>query len=208
MTKEKPAVTKGLAAEKPAVAKGPAAEKPAVTKGPAAEKPTMVDNLYKTLNDRYYNIYFFVMHYNDYIYSSHKYDNSNLLSMLDVHTLSYIEDNPGTTPLELIKYWDKTKGAISQILTRLSAQGLIEKRKEDGNAKNLHLYVTPQGAKTSKAHKMYDIKDIAKTMSELQEKCSPEEIEIFYKVIGVYNEVIKKDFEINKNKKANSSKMS
>jgi len=172
----------------------------AVPKEKAIKKPTMVDNLYKTLNDRYYNIYFFVMHYNDYIYSSHEYDNVHPLSMLDVHTLSYIEDNPGTTPQELIVYWDKTKGSISQILTRLTDMGLIEKRKAADNAKNLHLYVTPEGAKTSKAHKMYDIKDIAKTMSELQEKCSPEEIETFYKVIGVYNEVIKKDFEINKSK--------
>jgi len=174
----------------------------AVPKEKAIKKPTMVDNLYKTLNDRYYNIYFFVMHYNDYIYSSHEYDNVHPLSMLDVHTLSYIEDNPGTTPQELIVYWDKTKGSISQILTRLTDMGLIEKRKAADNAKNLHLYVTPEGAKTSKAHKMYDIKDIAKTMSELQEKCSPEEIETFYKVIGVYNEVIKKDFEINKSKTA------
>jgi len=173
-----------------------------VPKEKAIKKPTMVDNLYKTLNDRYYNIYFFVMHYNDYIYSSHEYDNVHPLSMLDVHTLSYIEDNPGTTPQELIVYWDKTKGSISQILTRLTDMGLIEKRKAADNAKNLHLYVTPEGAKTSKAHKMYDIKDIAKTMSELQEKCSPEEIETFYKVIGVYNEVIKKDFEINKSKTA------
>jgi len=172
-----------------------------MTKEEPTKNITLVDDLYKTLNDRYYSIYFFVMHYNDYIYSSHKYDNNEPISMLDVHTLSYIEDNPGTTPQELIKYWDKTKGAISQILTRLTNQGLIEKRKQDGNAKNIHLYVTPQGAKTSKAHKMFDIEDISKTMAELQEKCSPEEIDTFYKVIKVYNDVIKKDFEINKHKK-------
>ena len=83
---------------------------------------------------------------------------------------------------------------------KLMKKAAVEKRKEAGNAKNLHLYVTAEGAKTSKAHKMYDINDIAKTMSELQEKCSPEEIDTFYKVIGVYNEVIKKDFEINKTK--------
>ena len=46
--------------------------------------------------------------------------------------------------------------------------------------------------------RMYDILDIAKTMSQLQKQCSAEEIEAFYHVISVYNEVIKKDFEINK----------
>ena len=105
------------------------------------------------------------------------------------------EDHPGTSSGELIQYWDKTKGTISQILTRLE---LIEKRKKEGNAKNLYLYVTQEGSRVSKAHKMYDILDITKIMSQLQEKCSAEEIEAFYHVISVYNEVIKKDFEINK----------
>lgn len=64
--------------------------------------------------------------------------------------------------------------------------------------KTIYLYVTAEGSRVSKAHKMYDILDIAKTMSQLQKQCSAEEIEAFYHVISVYNEVIKKDFEINK----------
>lgn len=158
---------------------------------------TMVNETYKILNSRISNLYQFVMHYNEYIYSSHKYYGDQALTMIEVHTLTYIEDNPGTTPAELIKYWDKTKGAISQILGRLEKWGLITKRKKEGNAKNIHLYVTPYGARMSQAHKVFDINDIAKTMSQLQEKCTTEEIEIFYKVIAVYNDVIKKDFELN-----------
>ena len=163
--------------------------------------PTIIDNTYKALNDRHNSIYQFVMHYNDYIYSSHKYNDEEPITMIEVHTLSYIEDHPGTTPSDLIRYWDKTKGAISQILTCLTNRDLIVKCKKDGNAKSIHLYVTEKGAKVSKEHKMYDIKDITKTMSSLQEKCSIEEIEHFYKVIAVYNDVIKKDFEINKGKR-------
>ena len=138
------------------------------------------------------------MHYNDYIMSAHQYGDNYTLTMMEVHTLSYIEDHPGTSSGELIQYWDKTKGTISQILTKLEKLELIEKSKKDGNAKNLYLYVTAEGSRVSKAHKMYDILDIAKTMSQLQKQCSAEEIEAFYHVISVYNEVIKKDFEINK----------
>ena len=130
--------------------------------------------------------------------SAHQYGDNYTLTMMEVHTLSYIEDHPGTSSGELIQYWDKTKGTISQILTKLEKLELIEKRKKDGNAKNLYLYVTAEGSRVSKAHKMYDILDIAKTMSQLQKQCSAEEIEAFYHVISVYNEVIKKDFEINK----------
>lgn len=124
--------------------------------------------------------------------SAHQYGDNYTLTMMEVHTLSYIEDHPGTSSGELIQYWDKTKGTISQILTKLEKLELIEKRKKDGNAKNLYLYVTAEGSRVSKAHKMYDILDIAKTMSQLQKQCSAEEIEAFYHVISVYNEVIKK----------------
>ena len=165
---------------------------------PDLTNPTIIDNTYSVLNNRYNNLYQFVMHYNDYIMSAHQYGDNYTLTMMEVHTLSYIEDHPGTSSGELIQYWDKTKGTISQILTKLEKLELIEKRKKDGNAKNLYLYVTAEGSRVSKAHKMYDILDIAKTMSQLQKQCSAEEIEAFYHVISVYNEVIKKDFEINK----------
>lgn len=89
--------------------------------------------------------------------SAHQYGDNYTLTMMEVHTLSYIEDHPGTSSGELIQYWDKTKGTISQILTKLEKLELIEKRKKDGNAKNLYLYVTAEGSRVSKAHKMYDI---------------------------------------------------
>ncbi|MCC8128233.1 MAG: MarR family transcriptional regulator [Clostridiales bacterium] len=163
--------------------------------------PTIIDNTYTLLNDRHNNIYQFVMHYNDYIYSIHTYAGSEELTMLEVHTLSYIEDHPGCTSNDLIQYWDKTKGLISQMLSRLEKLGLIEKKKKDGNAKNLYLYATEEGIRVSKSHKMYDITDITKTISQLQKECTAEEIESFYHVISVYNDVIKRDFEIGNRKR-------
>lgn len=160
-------------------------------------KASIIDSTYETLNERYDHIYSFVMHYNEYIYSTHNYGSEFPLTMIEVHTLSYIDDNPGTTPTDLVRHWDKTKGAISQILTRLVGYGLIVKRKEEGNDKTIHLYVTPEGEAVSKNHKLYDINDITKTMNSLLQKCTMEELETFYKVIAVYDEVIKADFEIN-----------
>ena len=159
----------------------------------------MIDSAYTTLSKRYDRLYSFVMHYSEYIYSIHQYD-SRLpvtLTMIEAHTLSYIEDHPGTTPTELVKFWDKTKGAISQVLTRLFNLNLIEKRKENGNAKTLHLYVTAEGQQISQAHKLYDINDIVKTMTELKKHCTTDELDAFYKVIAVYDDVIRTDFEIN-----------
>lgn len=161
----------------------------------------MIDETFHALNERHNNIYQFVIHYNDYIVSVHDYGEGIPLTMIEAHTLTYIEENPGTTITELARYWGKTKGALSQTVSRLTDKGLVDKTKTADNAKNVRLYATETGIRLSKAHKLYDTVDIAKTMGELRKECTIDEIEAFYKVISVYNKVIKKDFEINKTQK-------
>ena len=161
------------------------------------DDPIAIDSIFQLLNSRYTQLYRFVMRYNKYIHSSHRYGDVEPLTMIEVHTLTYIEDNPGITPSDLVRYWELTKGAISQILSRLCDRGFITKEKAPDNAKTVLLYATDEGRRISLAHKLYDIKDISKTMSHLQKKLTPEEIDIFYKVIGVYNDVIAADFELN-----------
>lgn len=176
---------------------------------PINERPdndSIVDETFRTLNERHNNIYQFVIHYNDYILSTHDYGEGVPLTMIEAHTLTYIEEHPGTTITDLTQYWNKTKGALSQTVSRLEDKGLVEKIKKEGNAKSIYLYPTPAGARLSKAHKLYDTLDIAKTMGELREECSAEDIDAFYKVISVYNKVIHKDFEINNGNRKNSSK--
>lgn len=159
---------------------------------------SIIDETFHTLNERHNNIYQFVMRYNDYIISTHDYGMGLLLTMIEAHTLTYIEEHPGVTVTELATYWNKTKGALSQTVSRLSEKGLVAKEKRAGNAKSILLYPTETGVALSKAHKLYDTVDIAKTMGELRKECSAEEIDAFYKVISVYNQVIQRDFEINR----------
>lgn len=159
---------------------------------------SFIDQTFQVLNNRHNVIYEFVMRYNDYIYAEHDYGNGIPLTMIEVHTLTYIEDHPGATVTELTNYWHKTKGAISQIVSRLEDLGLVQKTKKEGNAKNVCLYVTEDGFQISRSHKLYDTLDITKTLSKIQRECTPAEIDTFYKVISVYYNVICKDFEENK----------
>ncbi len=163
-----------------------------------ADRSSLIDATYKTLNDRHHIIYEFVMRYNDYIYENHNYGTGVPLTMIESHTLTYIDDHPGTTVTELTRFWHKTKGALSQIVSRLEKNGFVTKSKTEDNAKTVHLTTTEEGHRVSNVHKMYDIKDISKTLAELGEKCSPEEIETFFKVMNVYYNVISKDFEENR----------
>ncbi len=162
---------------------------------------SIINDSFHALNERHNNIYQFVIHYNDYILSRHDYGEGIPLTMIEMHTLTYIEDHPGVTITELANYWNKTKGALSQTVSRLEEKNLVKKIKEPNNAKNIHLHATELGIRLSKAHKLYDTVDIAKTMGELQQECTAEEIDSFYKVISVYNKIIKKDFVINRTRK-------
>ncbi len=162
---------------------------------------SIIDETFHVLNERHNNIYQFVIHYNDYILSEHDYGEGTPLTMIEAHTLTYIEEHPGVTITQLAKYWNKTKAALSITVSRLAELGLVLKKKEEDNAKNICLYATASGIRLSKAHKLYDTLDIAKTMEKLQKECSIEEIEAFYKVISVYNKIISSDFEINRGRR-------
>lgn len=163
----------------------------------ASPDPSFINTTFQTLNNRHQIIYEFVMRYDDYIYDTHDYGTGVPLTMIESHTLTYIDDHPGTTVTELTHFWHKTKGAISQIVTRLEQNGLVSKQKKADNAKLVRLYTTEAGTRASNAHKMYDIIDITKTLGEIGEKCTPEEIDTFFRVMQVYYGVISKDFEEN-----------
>lgn len=157
----------------------------------------MIDETFRALNERHNHIYQFVIMYGEYILSVHDYGEGRPLTMIEAHTLTYIEEKPGTTVTELAAFWHKTKSALSQTVSRLTEWGLVEKRKSETNGKLVCLYPTEAGIRLSNAHKLYDTVDIAKTMGELSKECTPEEINAFYKVMSVYNKVIERDFEIN-----------
>lgn len=164
------------------------------------ESEGIINESFKVLNEKHNNIYNFVIHYHAYISSKHDYGNGIFLTMMEIHTLTYIEDHPGINISQLAKYWNKTKGALSQTVSRLADYKLVEKNKSSKNAKNILLFLTEEGKKLSQAHKLYDVIDITKTLGELKKECSSEEIEAFYKVIKIYNKIIKKEFKERKGK--------
>ncbi|MBP1042947.1 winged helix-turn-helix transcriptional regulator [Vagococcus sp. BWB3-3] len=154
-----------------------------------------IDHQFRQLNHRHNNIYQFVMLYYNYIISKHDYGTGDLISMIEAHTITFIEENPGTTVSELATYWRKTKGAISQTVSKLIEKGFVKREQASYSGKTFLLYVTDEGLKLSKAHKLYDTIDIAKTLDQLLEKCSVDEIEAFFKVIKEYIVLIENDFD-------------
>lgn len=157
----------------------------------ADEKQTSINLIFKQLNDKANLIYKFVMLYSDYVAENQDYGTGELINMVEVHTLTAIDENPGINISELANMWNRTKGAISQTATKLEKKGYIERRKQDGNAKSVQLFPTEKGIQLSRAHKRFDAVEVSKTLDELISiGCDSHELDIFFKVIEKYIEIL------------------
>lgn len=149
----------------------------------------IIDQTYAELSRNANRLYEFVMLYHAYLYEAKDYGNGDLIRMVEVHTLTMIEDHPGITVSALAKLWGRTKGTVSVNVTTLEQKGYIYRKKEGNNAKVVHLYATEKGIELSTLHKLYDNLDILQTQSELLKTCSHQEIDCFYKVLSAYREL-------------------
>lgn len=157
----------------------------------AAKKLNVSEAMRKHLLENSDKRYDFVETYNNYMKSPRDYGTGETVNMVEVHTLTLIELHPGILAKEVAAMWNRTKGAVSQTLAKLERRGFIERRKEDGNGKNIHLYVTPEGQKLSEAHRNYDLTHLLFTDTEVRKACTEQEIDTFYKVLDQYTKTIK-----------------
>jgi DNA-binding MarR family transcriptional regulator len=74
------------------------------------------------------------------------------LNAAQVHTIEAIGKKYGNTVTSLSRYFRITKGAVSQIVSKLHKTGFVRKIKRKGNDKEIILELTPQGRKAFAAH--------------------------------------------------------
>lgn len=96
----------------------------------------------------------------NYYKELHDYGTGELYTSTEVHMISKIEENPGITAAKIAECTYRTKSAVSQMLAKLEAKGLIYKEKDPSNGKQQFLYVTPKGKHLSLCHKAYAEKNI------------------------------------------------
>jgi DNA-binding MarR family transcriptional regulator len=156
----------------------------------AALNENEIDRMFQTMSLRADELYKFVLLYGDYISMKRDYGTGYEIGMIEAHTLTYIEEHPGVTVNDLTKVWNKTKGTVSLMVTRLEEAGFVTKQRENGNQRTVHLYVTESGERLSLAHKKFDISDIAETTASLLKELTPAELDTFYKVIRIYTNLL------------------
>ncbi len=123
------------------------------------------------------------------------YGAGEVYTALEVHTVSRIEDNPGITVTEIAERTARTKGAVSQIITKLENKGLVRREKDPDNPRRVCLYVTPQGLELSKLHKEYDEKIMAPAIDRWIALFGYDAVEKHFMIIQDY---INQYIEINK----------
>ncbi len=133
-------------------------------------------------------LYDFIVLFYERINLPHDYGTGELISMVEVHTLGMVDDNPGITVSEIAKRRGRTLGAASQMISKLVKKELVYKEKEKGNAKTVHLYVTEKGKALSTTHRLYDVEEMDSSLQMMLQSCTLEEMNAFVKVALAYRE--------------------
>lgn len=156
----------------------------------------MNKNDLKLLTESMEHVYTFVSDSYDMYSAARDYGNGDKMNMAQIHTLSLIADNPGISVSGVSKMWNRTLSAASQNINKLVKKKLIEKRKEEGNQKTVHLYVTESGQKLSDMHKAYDRKELTKVAEVLLKMHTLDELKTALKVIETGITLVEKNKSI------------
>ena len=104
------------------------------------------------------------------------------LHKAEVHILEIIGNRPGINVSDIAAMLNVTKGAISQIVSKLHAKKLIEKRIAGENMRINELRLTPQGEMVHKAHEEQEAALVAAVKRQL-EHCDEKSILAFVAMV-------------------------
>ena len=112
------------------------------------------------------------------------------LTMMEIRTIMMVNEHPGITATQLGHYWNRSRGAISQILKKIETKGFLYKEKSEKDEKVYHLYVTDRGVEAVYAFVANDFEDTTHIIKKLLETCTTDELKAFYKVANSYRKIL------------------
>lgn len=111
------------------------------------------------------------------------YGTGELFASAEVHTISYIEEHPGTTVTAIARRNGRSKSAVSQVVSKLEQKGLIRREHAAKNGRFTGLYVTAKGLQLSKAHKAFDLGYMGPQLNDMIALFGVEAVEHFYQIM-------------------------
>ena len=116
------------------------------------------------------------------------YGTGECMHTVEVHILSWVASNPGISPVQVAIDWNRTKGAVSQIIKKLEEKGLLIRDREEGR-KSIRLYVTEKGARLDQAHRAYDTQNYVEFLKLMGKRFSSEEIQRSFEMMEEWIEL-------------------
>lgn len=141
------------------------------------------DAIFKQLNYRGDLKFRFIALYAKTVNELNTYGGDEPIGMFDAHVLKEINENPGITNCELAKNWNRTRGSISQTVSRLIRDGYVTSENMPDNKKNKALFSTEKGDKLCNLHRDYDAAKTSELIANLKEHCTMDEINGYFKVL-------------------------
>lgn len=114
------------------------------------------------------------------------YGTGETFSSTEVHTLSYIVNNPDISVTKLAHDFGKTKGAISQMVKKLVDKGLLRREGNPSSDRTALLYATDAGLVLHAAHKQYDTASFGRTYKALCEMYSADEVNAAWEILETW----------------------
>lgn len=101
----------------------------------------------------------------------------------ELHVIEHIGAEEGISVNELARVMGVTKGAISQVVTKLCNNGLAEKVNPANNRKTVNLYLSEKGRKVFEGHRAFH-EELNKKIALCFSKYSVREIDLLKTVLS------------------------
>lgn len=103
------------------------------------------------------------------------YGTESLLTRKEIHTIEYIGENPGINLKSLSEMQGVTKGAASQMVSKLVEKGYIQRKESLSSGAEISLYLTKKGETAFRGHLEYH-KRVGKVWRKLLDNMSEDAI--------------------------------
>lgn len=156
-------------------------------------KPDAINQVLRKINHQTGDLFDFVMVVSGMIGAIRMEANGTELTMMEIRTIMMIGEHPGITATQMCGYWNRSRGAVSQILKKVEGKGFIYKEKSQTDEKVYHLYATDQGMQVIYNFVANDFEDTTNIIGSLLKTCTVEELRAFYRVMNCYREALTND---------------
>jgi DNA-binding MarR family transcriptional regulator len=117
--------------------------------------------------------------------------NGDKLNAAQIHLIEAVGKGYGKTVTTLSGYFMITKGAVSQVVSKLHEMGYVAKTKRKGNDKEIILELTEKGWMAFVIHEKYNESTISDLM-QFRDKYSEGEIVSFLKILNDIDHLLSK----------------